>query len=85
MQGRFVEGNRFALNRMFKNMTAWHNLWDVSWEVAQEMSNSNDINDQMRELERSSTKREIISINSALRKEGFDVHFEYLKNNYYEE
>lgn len=83
MRGTFNENNRRGLDYMFKHMTAWHDIWDIHWEVAQEQSNSDDINEQMRELERSSSRREITSINSALRKAGFNVLFEYLEDNYY--
>jgi len=85
MQGRFVETQRWALNRMFRFMDAWNAPWDVMWEVAREMSNSDDINEQMLELERSTTRREQRSINAALRREGFSARFEYLTDNYYEE
>lgn len=85
MQGKFVEGQRWALNRMFRYMTAYGLPWDVMWEVAREMSESDNITEQMLELERSTTRREQRSINSALRKEGFSVRFEYLADNYYEE
>lgn len=85
MQGKFVEGQRWALNRMFRYMKAYGLPWDVMWEVAQEQSQSWQLNDQMLELERSTTRREQRSINAALRKEGFTVRFEYLPDNYYEE
>ena len=77
MQGKITEGARFALNRMFRDMTAWGLPWYVHWEVAQEQCDSDDINDQLQFLEGFSTKREIISINSALRKWGFDVQLQF--------
>jgi hypothetical protein len=84
MQGKnFVESQRRALDRMFRYMDAWGMMWDINWEVAQEQSNSFDVHEQMLELERSSSKREMVSINSALRKNGFSQRFTFNEDNYY--
>lgn len=85
MIGVFVEKQRHAVTRMFERMTAYGIMWDVNWEVACEQASSPNINEHLKELERSSTKREIRCINAAFRREGFDAEFQYLPDNYNEE
>jgi hypothetical protein len=80
---KFKESQRRGLDYMFRHMTAWGHMWDIFWEVAQEQSNSTDVHEQMLELERSSSKREMVSINSALRKSGFSQRFTFNEDNYY--
>ena len=67
---KFEESHRWGLNYMFKHMTAWDSMWGLFWEYALEESD-NDVVKAMALLDEICTKREAVSINSALRKAGF--------------
>lgn len=67
----FIEHHRWMLNYMFRNMTAWGIDWLMTWEYAL-VESGNDVNAAMQFLDEFVTKREARSINSALRKAGFN-------------
>ena len=83
MRGKFTEHQRWGVLRTLNNMSAWHDFWDIHFEVACDECPTEDLQSQLEMLERHSSKREIVSLNSAFRKAGYDVTFEYLEDNYW--
>lgn len=67
----FHAEDRSNLTWMFKNMTAWGYDWDILWEVALEQ-NWDEVCDAMKSLDGGVTPREAVSLNSALRKAGYN-------------
>lgn len=66
----FTENHRLALNYMFKNMTAHSMSWDILWEVMLDL-NENDVAKAMVAMDGAVEPFEAISINAALRRNGF--------------
>lgn len=66
----FYEKHRKSLTYMFRNMTAHSMSWDILWEVLLEQNEDN-VTKAMEFMDGAVEPFEAISINAALRRNGF--------------